>query len=407
MGGTDLSGLRVITYLGTDSSYSGNELGVVGVSSDVIVILSRNATVNFRSRDFSGLHFIANFTYGYECPKPYRLGSSGSCEIGLMVGDVLNQELSGTSIVLAFGIAVLGSWTSLILVEQAIFHHLCKLVTWPWLLLSSVSLGNTYISIYHPEYTRSYCLVCAVCLPNGVSTGAGMWATLLIGMSSIDVPPLTVSFAAPQSIGSLFLPFALVYSAFHILLGETGHQYFRRRKAGLPSESRPSENKKRSLIPAYIRSIVGVTRKGSVAAMLVTIGLVALHWSLYSGLLIAADISYNAGIVIIGMVVGFVLCGAAAHLFFHYRTSQFRFIAAFVMAGGICGFHFITLSSVTYRYLGGSPTPQLSSQILQILGKPFIIDSSWHAHMHIVKIPTNNKHPHRKNIQIVTLVFFL
>jgi hypothetical protein len=38
--------------------------------------------------------------------------------------------------------AVVGSWTSLILVEQAIFHHLAKLVTWPWLLLSSLSLGR-------------------------------------------------------------------------------------------------------------------------------------------------------------------------------------------------------------------------------------------------------------------------
>jgi NO-binding membrane sensor protein with MHYT domain len=70
-----------------------------------------------------------------------RLGNDGSCETGIRIGDLVEQQLSGTSIVLAFGIAVLGSWTSLILVEQAIFHHLAKLVTWPWLLLSSLSLG--------------------------------------------------------------------------------------------------------------------------------------------------------------------------------------------------------------------------------------------------------------------------
>jgi hypothetical protein len=196
-----------------------------------------------------------------------------------------------------------------------------------------------------------------------------MWATLLIGMSSIKIPPLAVSFEAPQSIGSLFLPFALIYGAFHLLLGEAGHHYFRRRKAGLPSESRPSEHKKRPLIPSYLRTLWGLTQKGIIAALLVTTGLVALHWSLYSGLVVAAESSYHAGIIISGMVVGFVLCGLAAHLFFHYRTSQFRFIAAFIMAGGICGLHFVTLNSVTYRYLGGSPTPQLSPQILQILGK--------------------------------------
>jgi hypothetical protein len=64
-----------------------------------------------------------------------------------MIGDVVDQELSATSIVLAFGISVLGSWTSLILVEQAIFHHLCKLVTWPWLFLSSLSLGIILLQI--------------------------------------------------------------------------------------------------------------------------------------------------------------------------------------------------------------------------------------------------------------------
>jgi predicted porin len=70
MGGTDLSGTRVITYLGSDVSYSGNGLGVIGVADNIIVIFSRNATVNFRSRDEAGLHFIANFTYGYQCPSP-------------------------------------------------------------------------------------------------------------------------------------------------------------------------------------------------------------------------------------------------------------------------------------------------------------------------------------------------
>jgi NO-binding membrane sensor protein with MHYT domain len=201
-----------------------------------------------------------------------------------------------------------------------------------------------------------------------------MWATLLIGMSAITIPPLAVSFQVPQSIASLFLPFPLIYGAFHLLLGEAGHHYLRRRKAGLPSESRPSENKKRAM-PSYLRMFRGVTRKGSLATMLVTIGLVALHWSLYSSLVVAADGSYNAGIVISGMVVGFALCGWASHLFFHYRTSQFRFIAAFVMAAGICGLHFVTLHSVTYRYLGKVPTPQLSPQILQILGKSLNIHS--------------------------------
>jgi hypothetical protein len=74
MGGTDLSGFRVIKYIGTDRNSPGNgkELGIIDIvdADNTVVIFSRNASVNFRSRDESGLHFIANFTYGYQCPSP-------------------------------------------------------------------------------------------------------------------------------------------------------------------------------------------------------------------------------------------------------------------------------------------------------------------------------------------------
>jgi hypothetical protein len=129
----------------------------------VVVIVVMKYIVNFRSRDSSGLHFIGNVTYSYECPLPYRLGEHGSCETGIKIGDLLDSELSGTSIVLSFGIAVLGSWTSLILVEQAIFHHLAKLVTWPWLLLSSLSLGwFQFVCLFYlvAEYMFYYDLMC-------------------------------------------------------------------------------------------------------------------------------------------------------------------------------------------------------------------------------------------------------
>jgi hypothetical protein len=44
MGGTDLSGTRVITYLGTDMDYTGNGLNIPNIPNNVIVIFSRNAT---------------------------------------------------------------------------------------------------------------------------------------------------------------------------------------------------------------------------------------------------------------------------------------------------------------------------------------------------------------------------
>jgi hypothetical protein len=174
-----------------------------------------------------------------------------------------------------------------------------------------------------------------------------MWATLLIGMSSITVPPLEVSFAPVQSITPLVLPFALIYGAFHILLGRAAPLYFKRRGGESNSMTMKSQ-----LSAASLKGVAGSHKKRNHhassffnrlrdavqmhvlgAASLVTIALVALHWSLYSGLVIAANMTYNVGIIIIGMVIGFILCGLATHLFFHFRTSQFRLVSAFIMAG--------------------------------------------------------------------------
>jgi hypothetical protein len=179
-----------------------------------------------------------------------------------------------------------------------------------------------------------------------------MWATILIGMSSITVPPLEVSFAPVQSITPLVLPFALIYGAFHILLGRAAPLYFKRRgggsgggstmKSNASSKSGSSSKKKQrndhTSSSSSSSSFFGRLRDALQwyvigAASLVTIALVALHWSLYSGLVIAANMTYNVGIIIIGMVIGFILCGLATHLFFHFRTSQFRLVSAFIMAG--------------------------------------------------------------------------
>jgi hypothetical protein len=176
-----------------------------------------------------------------------------------------------------------------------------------------------------------------------------MWATVLIGMSSITVPPLTVSFEAVQSIAPLVLPFGLIYGAFYILLGKAGPLYFKRRSGAsdsitvkshltvLSSTSGTGHKKHNHASVLYrILDLLKIHVIG--AALLVTIALVALHWSLYSGLVIAADMTYNVGLIIVGMIIGFVLCGLATHLFFHFRTSQYRLVSAFVMAGGSIAF---------------------------------------------------------------------
>jgi NO-binding membrane sensor protein with MHYT domain len=56
--------------------------------------------------------------------------------------------------------------------------------------------------------------------------------------------------------------------------------------------------------------------------MFLITALLAVHWTMYSGVVLGATMSYNVGIIIAAIVVGFVLCGFATHLFFHFRTSR-------------------------------------------------------------------------------------
>jgi hypothetical protein len=231
-----------------------------------------------------------------------------------------------------------------------------------------------------------------------------MWATLLIGMSSIKVTSLEVTFGAIESILPLLLPSVLVYGAFYILLGRAAPLYFSRRGGGSESMTMKSQlsvptttttistiskgtgqirKKGRHQVSTIDRLRDALKLHGIAAALLVTIALIGLHWSIYSGIIIEATIKYNIGLIIIGMVVGLLLCGLATHLFFHFRTSQFRFVSAFIMAAGICGMHFITLSSCHYYYnkhinnmtttddtssSSSSAVVGLNSTILQIIG---------------------------------------
>jgi hypothetical protein len=137
-----------------------------------------------------------------------------------------------------------------------------------------------------------------------------MWATVLIGMSSITVPPLAVSFEAVQSIAPLVLPFGLIYGAFYILLGKAGPLYFKRRGVASDSitiksvlSSTSGNGHRKNNHASLLHRVLDLLKIHVIgAALLVTIALVALHWSLYSGLVIAADKTYNVGLILVGRI---------------------------------------------------------------------------------------------------------
>jgi hypothetical protein len=59
--------------------------------------------------------------------------------------------------------------------------------------------------------------------------GGGMWSSILIGMSSIQVGSVSVSFLPTQSIAPIAIPVAFIFAAFRILLSKAAPLYFTRR----------------------------------------------------------------------------------------------------------------------------------------------------------------------------------
>jgi len=63
-GGTDLKGERLGFFVGDGTSRAFNA---------TVTVLSSIATINFKSRDASGVHFVASFLFAYNCPDDYYL----------------------------------------------------------------------------------------------------------------------------------------------------------------------------------------------------------------------------------------------------------------------------------------------------------------------------------------------
>lgn len=181
------------------------------------------------------------------------------------------------------------------------------------------------------------------------SLGGGMWATLLIGLASISVPPLGVSFTAHNAIAPLVLPFALVYGAFYILLGRAAPLYFSRRGAGSESMTMKSvlsvessvtstaadgsvkKRKKRSRPTAMSRIKDALKFHGLAAAILVTGALIGTHWAMFSGITIAANLHYNVGMLPLPITMLFLdhyqsLCYSYIHCVFICLYSCFMFM---------------------------------------------------------------------------------
>lgn len=68
-GDQSLNGVRVSSTRGTDPDPIDN---IPSFASNAIVVLNKRATLVFRSKKLSGLHFTANFSVSYSCPESFQ-----------------------------------------------------------------------------------------------------------------------------------------------------------------------------------------------------------------------------------------------------------------------------------------------------------------------------------------------
>lgn len=139
---------------------------------------------------------------------------------------MVSNASSPSLLVLSFALAVVGSWVSLILVEQAIVNRVRRahIFAMAWMLLSACALG----------------VGSCVCLPLSLCF-AGCWAAMLIGVTSISLPDLpdsnnTISFDGVYSFTSILLSLVGFSLAFAPMLQSVLFQH----TAELPDDKKLS-----------------------------------------------------------------------------------------------------------------------------------------------------------------------
>lgn len=103
----------------------------------------------------------------------------------MRIGDTVSLKANASIVVLAFACAVVGSWTGLILIEQATAQK------------GKVSLCAGRNLVDEAELTRCCCcsqvadqIVYGWLTLTGVALGIGMFATVLIGATSLELEGL-------------------------------------------------------------------------------------------------------------------------------------------------------------------------------------------------------------------------
>jgi NO-binding membrane sensor protein with MHYT domain len=309
---------------------------------------------------------------------------SGNTEVvpldraGVRIGEKVTNTPSPSLYVLAYGVAVVGCWVSLILVEQAVALRVryTTLGVLVWLAISSFAAT------------------------------IAVWASTIIGITAIRLPDLpaednVITFDAVLNTLSLIPSWALMFLAFWCTI----HGVHSRASAKLTMKTAPGEgsttataigaqNQNKYSDQAKVSSGVpsGVSLSGDNRPKESTKSKCIKFWSKITDrwlvigtfFLVASVVVTNAmssvsvrlpcsatwipGIII----VAYVVCGLSGYLalllLFHLRATQFRSIGAFVFAVSLASFHIIMNSGIEYQYNAMAPAAAVDGTTLQLVG---------------------------------------
>ena len=86
------------------------------------------------------------------------------------------------------------------------------------------------------------------------------------------------------------------------------------------------------------------------AGLITGLGVASMHYAGMEAMVVAADMSYDTGLLVLSIVIGIVAATAALWLAFNLSGTLHQFFAAFVMGVAVCGMHYTGMAAMTMTH---------------------------------------------------------
>jgi Leucine-rich repeat (LRR) protein len=315
------------------------------------------ATLNFQSRATGGTHFFASYAYSDVCPEGSRTDpATGLCSNAeFLQGDSLATSVSASTGILSFVFAVLGSWSTMIFIEQAVHDYKSskqKRVNILAYIRSIViaSLSFTLVA----EWATCYIALNGVSIAAGADLSFDPMITMLsiipvfiILCSGIHLSMLTIKPRAKKlQVGEAASSTSLDSSELGSGDSSSNHQQEGKvQRSNTIAEELAIDHQDNRTFGDSGRNFGPFTWGGFI--VLIVSEMICLVMS-RAAISIQASVAYSVNELIAAVIVFFVLASFAWHCFYH--LLRWRFIAPFIMAGAITAANQLVISSARYTF---------------------------------------------------------